>query len=152
MNRVGSSCLNEADCYLSVYQKDAIINDEVPIRWTSYGNTWAACRRQTSKKRALFFCHDETDSWDGNPLDADDGDARMHRPAIVLGPNQAFRYALDLVSAGLSHSGQYQPTGFWGGYVERHNRAKPVILVFTALITSFAALAAVVCWEAGTAG
>ena len=125
---------SEADCYLSVYQKDAIINDEVPIRWTSYGNTWAACPRQTSKNRALFFCHDESDSWDGNPLDPDDSDARMLRPAIVLGPNPALRYALDLsrpvyriqgntsqlVSGAATRAPQSSKTGHFGVYSADH--------------------------------
>jgi hypothetical protein len=87
----------DADCYLSVYQKDAIINDRVPIRWTKCAGTWGArCELDSHPNRALFFCHDETDDWEGNPLDPDDSDARMTRPAIVLGPNPIYRYALDL--------------------------------------------------------
>ena len=84
------------DCYLSVYQKDAVLSQSLPIGWTVFGNSWAALAEPASDPtRALFFVHDGTVGF-GDVEDACDGDARDARPVIVLGPDSKSRYALDL--------------------------------------------------------
>lgn len=84
------------DCYLSVYQKDAVISQTLPVGWKVFGNAWAALSEPaTDPSRALFFTHDGS-SGRGNPTEAEDGDARELRPTIVLGPDPTSRYALDL--------------------------------------------------------
>jgi hypothetical protein len=85
-----------ADCYLSVYQKDAVVSQALPVGWRLFGNAWAAVSEPSvDPSRALFFTNDGGDER-GDPRDAEDGDARQWRPTIALGPDPAFRYALDL--------------------------------------------------------
>ena len=85
-----------ADCYLSVYQKDAVISQTLPVGWRTFGEAWAAVSEPAlDPSRALFFTHDG-EQGRGDPEEAEDGDARELRPTIVLGPDPAFRYALDL--------------------------------------------------------
>lgn len=85
-----------ADCYLSVYQRDAVISQTLPVGWRMLGQAWAALSEPASDPtRALFFTHDGGGGR-GDPSDAEDGDARELRPVIVLGPDPASRYALDL--------------------------------------------------------
>jgi hypothetical protein len=84
------------DCYLSVYQRDAVISQTLPVGWRVFGEGWAALSEPAvDSSRALFFTHDGSQGR-GDPLEAEDGDARELRPIIVLGPDPASRYALDL--------------------------------------------------------
>lgn len=85
-----------ADCYLSVYQKDAVISQTLPVGWRVFGNAWAALSEPSvDPTRALFFTHDGS-MGRGDPTDPEDGDARELRPTIVLGPDPSLRYAMDL--------------------------------------------------------
>lgn len=84
------------DAYLSVYQKDAVISAALPVGWRSFGAVWAATSDPAmDPTRALFFTHDGSNET-GDPQEVEDGDARDLRPVIVLGPDPAHRYALDL--------------------------------------------------------
>lgn len=85
-----------SDAYLSVYQKDAVISQDLPVGWRSYGEVWAATAEPgLDSTRALFFVYEEEDSV-GDPQEPEDGDARDERPVIALGPDPTHRYALGL--------------------------------------------------------
>lgn len=84
------------DAYLSVYQKDAVVSQALPVGWSSFGETWAAVTEPAAdRNRALFFTY-ETDNERGGPEEPEDGDARDLRPVIALGPDPTYRYTLDL--------------------------------------------------------
>ncbi len=84
------------DAYLSVYQKDAVISQTLPVGWSLMDGAWAALAEPASDPtRALFFVHDGGSGL-GDPDEAEDGDAREARPVIALGPDPTCRYALDL--------------------------------------------------------
>ncbi len=84
-----------SDAYLSVYQKDAIVSSQVPVRWRRCEGGWAATGRPCEDPgRALFFCY-EGNWMVGDPTDPNACDLRDARPVIVLGPDSGARYALD---------------------------------------------------------
>lgn len=97
----------DAGAYVSTFEHDALISSAVPLRWHLAEPLDATGPQQPrlavaiwppgdDPLRALFFCTGDVPCPPGDPLDPDQDDLRASAPVVVLGPDPACRYAVDL--------------------------------------------------------
>jgi hypothetical protein len=88
------------DAALSVYERDALLTDRVPLRWRQArgdGSVWLAdTRPEPSGRCVLWTLADPISRLMLEAGNADDEDRRGGAPAIVLGPSEARRCAVGL--------------------------------------------------------
>ncbi|MCX5746184.1 MAG: hypothetical protein NT062_27215 [Proteobacteria bacterium] len=80
-----------ADACAARFEHDVLVTSAIPIPWTCAGDVDVAVFA-TDPRRAVFFAQEAEPRTD----DLLDDDARDLAPALVLGPDDAARYALDL--------------------------------------------------------
>jgi hypothetical protein len=83
-----------ADAYLSAFQRDVLISAAVPMYWEERDGIAVARRPAPDPLRALLFTSDEEQRGVWNATLTEE-DARADAPAVVLGTDDAVRYAVD---------------------------------------------------------
>ncbi|MEZ4238756.1 MAG: hypothetical protein R3F59_21910 [Myxococcota bacterium] len=116
----------DASAYVATFGHDALVSADVPLRWRVVGDLAVADWPPPSGSdplRALLFCTDDS-GWPGDPLDPQDDDHRAFAPAVVLGPDDACRYAVALDAPTYrirgEHSERIDGEGGYGVYDRDH--------------------------------
>lgn len=85
-----------ADAVVARFEHDVLLTSNVPIPWRRAGDVDVATFDR-DPNRAVFFAQDPDNPGPHDPdLDLLDEDSRDFAPMLVLGPDAAMRYAIDL--------------------------------------------------------
>ena len=81
------------DAVVARFDHDVLVTSTVPIAWHAAGDDLGVAAFPHDRRRAVLFAQDPAYQHPEDPLDED---ARGAAPTVVLGPDDAVRYAVDL--------------------------------------------------------